>query len=399
MAVALQQFVLDVPPSPAHGSRKATFDLLLACCANQNAPKQIEQALRSSIDWDLLAQSASHHGVLPLVFNRLLAHTKHIPARAVTNLKRMELVNSRRSLWLTNELLRIAEHFKKHEIRFLAYKGPTLSQTLYGRVTARQFGDLDILVHPNDVSNALDSVRALGYRSQLALTPAQEQAYRSIGYEYAFDSDLGRHLLEIKWQILPRFYAIDFDVEKMFAAAGSVEIGACKMTTLSAEDLLLILCVHAAKHTWEKLSWLCDVAALADSVQLDWNRLQARVGAMGIQRILAVHFSLAHRLLGAPIPVFVSAYIEKDSTVELLVEKTSADIVDCKNLDPDGFSYFAGFAKLRERRADRARFWWRLLTTPGVGEWKSAKIGNPLSPLYRGVRLYRLGKRMLRAAF
>ena len=74
------------------------------------------------------------------------------------------------------------------------------------------------------------------------------------------------------------------------------------MRTLCDQDLMLVLCVHAAKHAWKQISWLCDIVQLARSRQLDWAALQAKAEGLGIMRIVAVTFLLAHKLLGAAVP-------------------------------------------------------------------------------------------------
>ncbi|HEY1463503.1 MAG TPA: nucleotidyltransferase family protein [Terriglobales bacterium] len=381
----------------------AEFDLLLAC-VNSSAKltgEAIEQAIAQKVDWDSFAHMAGHDGVLPLVFQRLLACSPDVPENALANFRRLHQINSRKTLWLTSELLRIVEQFTQRGINFLAYKGSALGQLLYGDVTARQFGDLDLLVHPADVTRAVSLVRELGYRSELDLTLAQENAYFSIGYEYSFDSQFGRNLLEIKWQVLPRFYAIDFDIEKIFLRATSVKIGELEVPTLSPEDLLLVLCVHAAKHGWEKVSWLCDIAALTQRVPLDWNAIQQQAEKLGIERILAINLSLANKLLHIEVPVLLRACSANDPTIgniviRNIVKKIMARIAACHHCDVTSKSYFREYAGLRERKLDRAKFWWRLITTPNVSEWKAAKLRNPRSPLYLGIRLSRLAAKLIR---
>ena len=399
MAAALPQLAPVPSRPPSEPVFNPEFDLLLACCSgvsDEQIGEAIEQAIARDVNWDSLAQIASHHGVLPRVFEQLNTYPNDIPQQALESFKRLNQINSRKTLWLTNELLRIADEFERRGIHFLAYKGPTLGQFLYSDVTGRQFGDLDLLVHPSDIARAFTCARDLGYRSDLALTPAQEQAFLSIGYEYSFDSDYGRNLLEIKWQILPRFYTIDFDIEKIFLRATFVKIGEREIPTLGLEDLLLVLCVHAAKHGWEKLSWLCDIASLTKSTQLDWTSIQLRARKLGIERILAINFDLANQLLETPIPTSLLTYMEKDRGVLLFAKSIMKRIVACQNCDVVSKSYFREFAALRENRLERVKFWWRLLMTPNVSEWKSVSFSSPRSPLYLGIRLYRLATKLIR---
>jgi hypothetical protein len=67
-----------------------------------------------------------------------------------------------------------------------------------------------------------------------------------------------------------------------------------------------------------------------------------------------------------------------------------------EDLDPESMAYFRLMMELRERRRDRFSFWWRLLFTPGAGEWSAVRLPGPLFPLYRVVRLGRLAGRLMR---
>src|SRR5256712_14211076 len=64
-----------------------------------------------------------------------------------------------------------------------------------------------------------------------------------------------------------------------------------------------------------------------------------------------------------------------------------------ENLDPESVSYFRLMMDARERWQDRARFLGRLAVTPTVGEWSAIGLPEPLLPLYRAVRFFRLARR------
>src|SRR5205807_6099281 len=111
------------------------------------------------------------------------------------------------------ELARITRAFRDNEIEVLAHKGPALAQLLYRDPALRQFGDLDLLARSRNVVQAKAVLQQLGYELQLQLSPGQEKAYLHSGYEYVFGLNEERNLLELQWQIVPRFYAIEFDIE------------------------------------------------------------------------------------------------------------------------------------------------------------------------------------------
>jgi len=308
-------------------------------------------------------------------------------------LRQQDIANAHRTLWLTLELLNIHRHLQARGLEVLPYKGPVLAETLYGNVALRQFSDLDLLIRSDDLPTIKEALADLGYEPGLRLAQAAERDYLKSGYEYTFDGARGRNLLEIKWQILPRFYAIGFDVNDFFERAVVVTIEGQKLRTLCDQDLMLVLCVHAAKHAWKQISWLCDIVHLARSRALDWLALQARAESLGITRIVAVTFLLAHKLLGAALPAQLGT--EKDAGAEVLAMRIVRLIVGEEEFDPESMAYFRLMMELRERRRDRFSFWWRLLFTPGAGEWSAVRLPGALFPLYRMVRICRLAGRLI----
>ncbi len=180
----------------------------------------------------------------------------------------------------------------------LPYKGPVLAEILYGNVALRQFSDLDLLIRAADLARAKAALLELGYKPALELTRRQGRFHVESGYEDTFGGALGSNVLELQWRIVPRFYSIDTDIDALFDRATVVSLGGRSLRTICAEDLMLVLCVHAAKHGWAQLSWLCDIAKLTPS--LDWVVVQEQARRLGIERIVAVTFFLAHRLHGTP---------------------------------------------------------------------------------------------------
>jgi hypothetical protein len=172
-----------------------------------------------------------------------------------------------------------------------------LAERLYSNVAQRQFFDLDPLVRVRDVTAIRSALAELGYEPALHLTQAAERAYIKSGYEYTFDSAQGRNLVEIKWQVLPRFYSIGFKVDNFFERAVEIDVAGHRVRTLCDQDLMLVLYVHAAKHGWRQISWLCDITQLARSRALDWKALREQAEKLGITRIVAVSFLLSHKFI------------------------------------------------------------------------------------------------------
>jgi hypothetical protein len=409
------------------------FDLLAACCSDSSRrdsshkrdADRICQILSSPLDWTRVLDLVDHHRVLPQVYSELSACSHLIPAQPLNALRSRYRDNARKTLWFTGELVRFLCHLGSAGIKAVPYKGPVLAKTLYGEVTQRQFGDLDILVLPADVPKAKAALLELGYKPGIGLAAAIEPNYIETGYEYSFRSMNGSGLLELQWRIVPRFYSIDIDVADLLDRADEISLGGRPMRTLRPEDLLLVLCVHAAKHVWVQLSWLCDIAQLVKSQQLDWNAIQSEARRLGIERIVSLNLLLAHRLLGSALPraIHPQPYCHSERSEESVVarnrenadspcqtrafeeDRLTAALADeilpiierSTHYDTESLPYFHLMLRLRERTQDRARFLWRLACTPSVSEWSAVQLPRPLKSLYRVVRLSRLARRLASA--
>jgi Uncharacterised nucleotidyltransferase len=369
-----------------------------------------------------------HHRVVPQVYGALSALSHMVPRHPFDSLRARYQENARNALWFTAELQRILIHLESAGIPALPYKGPVLARALYNQVTERQFNDLDILILPADVPKAKAALVALSYGCGPELRPQQEPAYIASGCGYVFHSRAGRNLLDLQWRIVPRFYSIDFDVADFLKRADKIGLetqeimengrprpsiriaGATKnfpasndhlrpglgrlMPTLRPEDLLLVLCVHAAKHVWIQLSWLCDIAQLAKSHPLDWNAIQAEARRLGIERIVSLNLLLSHRLFGSALPPQIQKFLQKDPSATTLADEILPLIGRSTRYNTESIPYFRLMIRLRERWQDRTRFLWRLIFTPSVREWSAIRLPKSLQPLYRLVRLARLVRRL-----
>jgi len=310
-------------------------------------------------------------------------------------LKQSYQTNLCKNLLLSRELTRIVDHIVALGIDVMPYKGLALAETLYGNITLRQAGDIDLLVRPKDMPRIRRAVAELGYTPHAPLFSEEtEQAYLKSGYECAFDSAAGRNLLEVQWAIQPRFYAIDFDMDGLFERAVTISVAGYLTKTPSPADLLLLLSAHAAKHVWGRLIWLSDIARLMALPALDWDWIAAQAKYLGITRIVSVTMLAANRLLDAAIPARTD--LPHDSATLALVEEIQSHITSDAPYDVESFPYFRLMMRLRERPADRLRFFGRLIFTPGPSEWQAVRLPRPLFPLYRLVRLSRLAARAVR---
>jgi Uncharacterised nucleotidyltransferase len=378
----------------------AEFRLLLASSVVGNgreASQNLRSCLDGPLDWQRVLRLAESHSVTPLAYQTLRQVPDSVPPAILDELRRRYENNARRNLRFAAELIRILDCLESHRIDAIPYKGPVLAEAIYGDLALREFSDLDILVRAEHVLRAKEALKTLGFAPNLQLSPDEERAYLRTGYEYSFDGPAGRNLLEIQWGVVPRFYAVDFTIERFFERASLAEFSGRKVKTLSSEDLLLSLCVHAAKHAWIRLCWLRDIAAVMELPQMKWGLVAERAAALGVERIAGVSLTLAQRWLGANLPDPLGEKWSGNRTVIALCERIAQHLPEADEYSTESGKYFELMLRLRERNADKARFAWRLAFTPSVGEWSLVRLPATLFPLYRVIRMGRLAGRLFSA--
>ncbi len=302
--------------------------------------------------------------------------------------------NLHKALFLSRELISILDCLEAAGVEGMPYKGLALAETIYGDIALRQAGDIDLLIHSQDLGRIRQALAARGFVPHEKFSDAEERAYLKSGYESAFDAPAGKNLLEVQWAIQPRFYAVDFDMDAVFRRAVTVTVAGRSMKSPSPEDLFIVLTLHAAKHVWGRLIWLCDLSRMMNLPQLDWGQITSQAEELGILRILRVTVLLANRLLNAPIPDAVR-HLSEDNDVPVLADEIRSHIQSETEYDVESPAYFRLMSRLRERPSDRLRFLTRLVWTPGPGEWAFVHLPAPLFPLYRAVRLWRLAAKFV----
>jgi hypothetical protein len=379
--------------------RRNEFDLLCACAGVELGPSRaarIADWSQSGVDWEEFLRLAEHHGVLPLAARNLQKHAQALPAPVNQKLRSAFDANLRRSLWFASELARIQGQFEKDQVSAIPYKGPTLAELSYGDVALRNFSDLDFLIAPATFERARQSLAELGYRPSSVQSSAIERYWlrNGYGYERSFDSAAGKYLVELQWGLLPHFYAVDLRIDGLLARSRLTLLGGREVLGLSPEDLLLVLCLHAAKHLWMRLIWVCDIAETLRAQSLDWVLFVVRARELGVLRMVGVGMWLAHELLDCALPASAQVAVSHDPEVARLGEAFATRLARGATYDFESTEYFRLILKLRERSTDQMRYIWRLMWTPGEGDLAAIQLPESMFPLYRGVRAVRLLRKL-----
>ena len=158
------------------------------------------------------------------------------------------------------------DRFAALGIEVLLTKGPVLSARCYGDPGLRQYTDLDLVLRDADIERATETMMALGYDPKIPLQghskrekfPANtcfRSAARSFWSNFtpSARSGITRGRCRSK---------------SCFERQARVRFDGHDVPALSVEDELILICIHGAKHFWERLMWIADVAALVSRTRL-----------------------------------------------------------------------------------------------------------------------------------
>ena len=214
---------------------------------------------------------------------------------------------------MTAELLRIMKLFEAQGIPALAFKGPVLAQRAYGDVTLRQYGDLDILVGREALAGAVELLLAEGYEADFSPKVLRDPLCLSVGSDLALYHRGRGVLVELHWKLFRERIGTSPDFGEIEGGSCRVGIDGRALPAFSPEACLVYLCLHGAKHAWERIEWIVDIDRLVRRCgELDWEAAGRIAREMGTETTLHLGLALARSLCRTPLPAQVSAPLRRE---------------------------------------------------------------------------------------
>src|SRR5687767_2103864 len=366
-------------------ARRAEYQLLLDCARLAPAEDRrlrMNNTIECGIDWQLFLRTAQRHEMLPVAYLTLSeTGVSAVPPTVISWLRRSFQETTWRNTLLAGELSRVLEMLASHGIDAVPFKGPVLAALAYENVAMRQFGDLDLLVQPHERTRTRELLLGDGYTMYDGWSHVHE-----LNHEYTLVSTRGGVRVDVHWKLFPRaVLPVKADQLRQLA---EVRIGDRTVRTFSAETTLLILCVHADTHAWERLMWISDIAQLvAFCPGLDWAKSLEIAESSGSERLLLLGVRLAADLFGAAAPESVMTRARTNRHVTRLATTVSDRLFEPALSDVD-----ADREKSLLQLRSRDRLWHKLwlAATPNESDWEVIRLPASLSALYYVMRPFRL---------
>jgi hypothetical protein len=242
-------------------------------------------SLPRNVDWSALLALAEENRVTALVYPTLASIAPE------------PFADAWRTGWLNAELLAaelesLLDVFADRGIEVMPLKGPVLAEALYGDRTARQSGDLDLLVESLQFPAAKALLLELGY---IAEPP------RRIDFHQAFHKP--NAMVELHWS-LGTPDRCPLDTEEVWSRSTPGTFGVRAVRMMAEEDLVLYLGYHMLKHHCRTLLWTADLSLALERVERNggWQTLLRAAQNQGLFRLLLCTCLVVEEVLGRPLP-------------------------------------------------------------------------------------------------
>jgi hypothetical protein len=287
-----------------HSLYSAEDRFLLACV---RGPEPLKAIAPPGFDWPAFGRTAIESRVAALVYFRLKAASglDRIPEGTRRFLEERILASTVHGMKLQALLQRVVECFGGRGIPVVLLKGAAMRH-VYQHPALRLVGDLDLLVHRDDVAAAVAALGELGLKMEQGETPNEHHHAPGM---YTQDG----LIVEIHWNIVPPRLSSSIPPADLWEHTSPVKVGDGKALIFDPAMMLLHGCLHATGgHAFEQMLYqLCDLAEIARrfSSSMDWDDLVRTAHRYRVAWMVSLSLEAAVKIAGAEIPADVLAQL------------------------------------------------------------------------------------------
>jgi hypothetical protein len=388
--------------------------LLLCCartCMDEKNSESIKKLIQSNINWKYLIEIAHLHRLLPLLFLNLnKTCSQLVPTDVLNYLRQSYYSNTQRNLFKTSKLVKILKIFEENEIPVIPFKGPVLAAAIYGDISCRAFGDLDLLVRRQDFIKTKEILVTQGFDPYAdsneqeaaylkSLTNREQEAYLRSHWELHLNNSKERITLDVHQGILSKQFSFTYNTEKwIWEDTKHISFVDRQILSFSAENLIIILCSQGGKDCWRWLNRICDLAEVIRAhPDVTWDKIWERTTKLRMRRMLLLGLSLAHELLNVELPETIIHKIEASPTVKSLASQICRQFYfpTVDSFPSSQFQTALFHLKLIEYPGDKIWYCYEHIVVPTVADKSFVRLPQFLSFLYYFTRPLRLMKTYL----
>ncbi|WP_459501934.1 nucleotidyltransferase domain-containing protein [Bacillus sp. C1] len=267
------------------------------------------------IDWNKFLKLALHHRMYAFIYTKMKNIDKQrIPSQVVQVLSTYFKRNTFHMLHLSGEMGKVSKLFAENQLRLLFLKGPILGIDLYGDISLRTSGDLDVLVPMDDLEKVNELLVKNGYvKEEDFPTVMNEWKWRR--HHTTYMHPVSKVKLEIHWRLHPG-PGKEPKFDELWGRKRMSPITNYPVYFLGREDLLMFLVCHGARHGWSRLRWLADIDRIVRQ-EVDWKELNVLLKKYQCKHLVGQALILSSQLLNTPITEETRVFMSEKRLTEL----------------------------------------------------------------------------------
>ena len=279
--------------------RQSVYDNLQA---GQTLGAAVIQVPGVRFNWDFFVERAIDGGTAPMAYVALSDGDASPPDGVMEQLRtlyRLSAAENMQYLACTRRLLLACEEEALHPI---VLRGTLFAEWLYSDMALRPFGDIDLLVRPEQLYALETLLETQGYER----IPGHDQQWTNHVAVIDVHTDLvGGD------RIAARRRAVRIDMEAIWKASTPTAVAGAPARRLCWADQLLTCALHAIKHSCDRLLWFADMAALIRMPQrVSLEALTVRARQFGLEKPLYYMLDFLRETIGTPVPEAMMASLK-----------------------------------------------------------------------------------------
>ncbi len=351
------------------------------------------------VQWDTFQRIVKEKRIAPFI-HLALKHNPQldIPVGIQKTFESIYYHNIKRNIALSNALRAMIVAFRNTHLDLLPFKGLILSDYLYHTSVFRNIADLDFLIKWNQYDEVIQLLGSMGYEHHYE--SGEEQ--RELHFHFRSSTELyhktSRLLIEPHWRIFDGYFPEPAANAELFERAADYQFDGISTKNLDDYSLLLLLCIHPARHNWDNLvSWIDLAQFVVNHSELDWGWMLARVKKDGALGMVTTSMKLIKTAFKLKLPADIEPFLVNSS------RRLAAVFTEAQHgspLQPDYLSYTKMFLlnlRLRKRLQEKFKFI-KYMLSPKRPELQRISLPRPLFFLYYIIRFFRIMKLALSSA-
>jgi len=266
--------------------------------------KRTVHRLEAGPNWDAVLPRMQTHGLIPLIYHRLESlGFVGVPPQVQKQLKATFRNNAMRNVLMAEELASVLGKLSAAQVPAIPIKGVALAESLYGDAALRTGTDIDVLVHPKNVTESLNVIHSCGYAARCGSPPF---LYRLV--RHGKDFELRRNGPKMVFALELHFGLVwGGGVERRLVAdiwsdALPRPFHGVPAFALSPEWEFLHLAEHAARHGLFSFKWLVDLDWLVERGAVDWQSAREKAERIGWLKVVQSSLAACEALFETPVP-------------------------------------------------------------------------------------------------